>query len=309
MARQGARLASITPSRPAEYPFAPPTSAHERGREFDRLSAMAILRPFHAVLLMTLLALSARAGPILLVPGSLDDVNAFNTNNTKSDTLATSASGSVDYTGTVTSDGVIYDLTGSSEAAPGILRATSSFTSDGTDSFYSQFNAAAGYNDILTITAAGLAGQQGFLLPVFAISGSASTNAALHFLLIWQDSVSDASTQIQMESFTGNGTSTFNPIGFHYGQPLGFGQIIGADIFPSGTTSGSADFGDTVLLTGLQVFDADGNPVATVSFSAVSGAVYTQSGIVPEPATFALMGFALGALWLSALKRCTVRKN
>ena len=102
---------------------------------------------------------------------------------------------------------------------------------------------------------------------------------------------------------------------FVYGVPfflsyfLGMGAGTPVDFFSgeftevAGTGSGTADFFNTLTMTGLQALDAAGRPV-TAEFSGASGTRYTPAGVVPEPATLALVALGLtGALTRSRRRR------
>jgi len=56
--------------------------------------------------------------------------------------------------------------------------------------------------------------------------------------------------------------------------------------------SGSSNFYNTLVVTGMQTDSSDG------TFNSTSGQTYTQDGVVPEPATWALVGLAIPVvLW------------
>jgi hypothetical protein len=97
---------------------------------------------------------------------------------------------------------------------------------------------------------------------------------------------------------------------FTFGTPVYFGSFLVAGagtltacpscellvqgLAMTGQGSGSADFYNTLVLTGLHPSDANGNPVSDVQFSSASGTTYTLNGVpVPEPTSLALLGGGL----------------
>ena len=79
-------------------------------------------------------------------------------------------------------------------------------------------------------------------------------------------------------------------LGTGAGTPIDFTEIVG-------TGSGSANFFNTLTLTGLQPLDSAESPVRNAQFSSASGTTYSESGVVPEPATLALIAVGIaGAL-------------
>ena len=67
------------------------------------------------------------------------------------------------------------------------------------------------------------------------------------------------------------------------------------------TFSGTIDFMNTVVISGLQAFDADNNPVNILS--AVGSSGYTYVAAVPEPETYAMLLAGLGLVGFVAKRR------
>jgi len=67
------------------------------------------------------------------------------------------------------------------------------------------------------------------------------------------------------------------------------------------TFSGTIDFMNTVVISGLQAFDADNNPVNILS--AVGSSGYTYVAAVPEPETYAMLLAGLGLVGAVARRR------
>jgi hypothetical protein len=76
----------------------------------------------------------------------------------------------------------------------------------------------------------------------------------------------------------------------------------------AGLPAGSVDAGNTLSLTAISIFDAQGNPLTSSGLTSYAGFDYSMSSssATPEPATAAL--FAAGTLLL-ALRRGKMRRN
>jgi hypothetical protein len=75
----------------------------------------------------------------------------------------------------------------------------------------------------------------------------------------------------------------------------------------TGTGSGTADFYNTMTLTGLLPKDANGNPVLDAQFSSGSGTQYSLNGVkpVPEPGSLLLFGTGMAVMALAYKRRRT----
>jgi hypothetical protein len=91
-------------------------------------------------------------------------------------------------------------------------------------------------------------------------------------------------------------TTGLLPVTFGSMVPYNFGMILGAE--PGGGVSVDPD----ITLTGIQFYDANGNPLSNFTITSESGAVYgadgieSQPGSTPEPSTFLLAGGAMLAI-------------
>lgn len=95
-----------------------------------------------------------------------------------------------------------------------------------------------------------------------------------------------------------NATFLSSELPFDYGMPttFAFGLITALQANESQTTTSDPP---NITLTGIQVYDADGNPISNFTIQSGSGAVYGANGIesepanAPEPSTFLMAGLAL----------------
>jgi hypothetical protein len=242
--------------------------------------------------LLSLLGSAVACANILPPPGFNNLIVLCDTNNTNCVVKAQTHNGSVAYTGTAGTD----TFTASSNVSQGVLKAYASYTSTAPQTTYTQFQGMGNAFDNLTINAAGLTGQVGYLDVSLSVTGSATPNANAGVGIAWQDSVGTAAVQSQTQYVNGAATVTFNPIAFHYGSAFQLQLLLAAITYPSGATlTGTADFSHTAVLSGLQTMDSLNQTVVPTSFASASGAAYTSNGIAPEPGTFVLLGLGIAA--------------
>jgi hypothetical protein len=112
---------------------------------------------------------------------------------------------------------------------------------------------------------------------------------------------------IGASSISGIGVFDTNPLSLTYGTAFDFSFGLLAYAMPR-DGSASSTFSSTALLTGIDVFDALGNPVNDFSILSESGTVYDASGVhlapsVPEPNTLALLATGMICLFGRELVR------
>jgi hypothetical protein len=115
-----------------------------------------------------------------------------------------------------------------------------------------------------------------------------------------------AGFSISDTAVSGSGVFDTVALPFTFGSPFDFSLGLFAYSMPRDGTATSS-FASTVLLTGIDVFDAHGSPVADFSIVSGSGTLYDADGVhiaaVPEPTTSALLGIGLLGLLGTRLVR------
>jgi hypothetical protein len=110
-----------------------------------------------------------------------------------------------------------------------------------------------------------------------------------------------------IEMFSGDQTITYT-FSFLVGQPFRVIYYLGANTFETGgALSGTADYSDTAMLTGVQVFDSGMNPVLNPTIVSADGLEYTADGVVPEPGSWLLVGSGLVAVGAFRCRKRFVR--
>jgi hypothetical protein len=190
--------------------------------------------------------------------------------------------------------------------------------------------AFAGMTDQLTISAPGMTGS-GTLDVSFLLEGQLDGGAAMFAAVAWGQNpelFGDGNTGQAFQFATSGKHAVPLPsaplvvsaIPFEWGQPFYLQMVLavgagtplsslldchGGDacLTPTtGTGSGTADFYHTMLLSGLDPRDANGDPVLNAEFSSGSGATYSLDGIVaqpvPEPCSLLLLGTGMALAYM-----------
>jgi hypothetical protein len=230
------------------------------------------------------------------------------------DTQLASPPGIAALSGTFGPASAYETVSADAQASYGVLGASASSSFDVSGTPESDFiTANANFEDILTISDPALNGQPGLLYASYSLDGTISGSA---FAVV----ITEAGTALQQQwtqQYDSSVNGTFSlpaPIQFVYGQPFGLsmqlsvsaGTPTGYGVLnaETGTGSGTADFFDPFVLTGLDPTDADGNPVTGAEFSSQSGTHYSVDGVVPEPSTVVSLLLIFTAMALA--KRRTV---
>jgi hypothetical protein len=202
---------------------------------------------------------------------------------------------------------------GSADATGGILHAFSSYSFTAAAPQNGQVNGNAQFFDQITISAAGLDGITGYLVPKFAITGSTSgaSEAVLGLFVNASPGCTPSGANFcQTVSVTGNSTVILNPITFTFGQAFSIEMDLDAASYygPGGGLSAVSDFSHTALLNGLLVFEGAGgtNPVPSqdLIFTSADGVVsYSVNGIVPEPGSVFLLIVGFGSIAIIGWRR------
>lgn len=243
--------------------------------------------------------------------------------------------------GVLLSDGT-YDGSASSHANYGILGAAANgtFTASLSSTVLDNAMGAGFFTDTLALSSPNVVNSgNGFIRYEFTVHGSLTTGsgpnreAALLFLSYnnggidhffqaastsnggpASDSINGSSTAPAGYTFTANGLS--GSAAFDSGlYPLVFGspESVEVGLLAEVIGSGSASFSTTAELTGIFVYDANGDPITDFTVSSESGTQYGASGVIssaPEPGTFLLLGTALLAVaWQRRRARFKVPLN
>ena len=76
----------------------------------------------------------------------------------------------------------------------------------------------------------------------------------------------------------------------------GYFELFTQNVADGSNITGEANFSDTATLAGIEIVDANGNPVSGVTITSDSGTVYQE--VVPEPSTWAAVLAGAGLLTL-----------
>lgn len=187
-------------------------------------------------------------------------------------------------------------LTGTASGAAkiGVLRASSKASFNLTQAGHAFSSAIATFNDTLLISFPPLNRTPGKLLVRYTLSGSASSANEAVGLGVVSGFVGSFSKGrfSQQYSRPVSGKFVAGTFDFIYGQflPMTFqlsadsGTIVGAGaicVSCLGSGSASANFANTFVLSGLEFFDANGNPLpSSPSIMSSSGIQYSVNGIL-----------------------------
>jgi hypothetical protein len=180
--------------------------------------------------------------------------------------------------------------------------------------------AATGWVDQLTISSPALNGTTGSLDVSFLLDGSLTESgngfAGAVVGIAWSNTPIDLNDSLPnvlnlYTSIPSSGQVVDASVPFTFGTPFYLASFLLAGagtlaecpscdllvqgIPRTGAGSGTADFYDTLALTGLHPF-VDGNLASDVQFSSGSGTAYSLDGVatpVPEPTTLVLLGGGL----------------
>src|SRR5260370_29762413 len=86
----------------------------------------------------------------------------------------------------------------------------------------------ADYEDLVTISFQPFTGSLGYVLPIFVLTGSATSNTpaahAVALVHVFSEYTNGDQGTIQDQLATGNTVMVFKPIPFHFGQPFALGS-------------------------------------------------------------------------------------
>lgn len=269
-----------------------------------------------------LVALPLAAGPFIVPPPPLTNAaaatcpatNCFPTNNPGVTLVTGPSSASSSQTG---SGATAFTMSSTALSSFGTLQAGSSLTmtSYSGSTLPHETIAEAFFRELLTVNTGA------FFVPIFTITGSIvdqdggnAGNAVPYADLIVTTRTGDSPAERVSETcvLTGANTCTFSPRPVIAGSPFVFAVALftqarvqpnAGGVLASGTLKAEANFSNTVTLTGIQILDANGNPITTFQITSGSGQQYTAAGVVPEPAASALLGGGLLTLALAARRR------
>jgi hypothetical protein len=232
----------------------------------------------------------------VVVNAGLAQIN--NTFSGSGDTLTVSAAGNATFGVLNASASASYNVTGP---------ATNAFA----------FGQAV-FTDIITISFAPWDGLTGLLYVFYTLDGTVSSSGSGQAEAFVQLFVGPDTTQAQyrFQTYTSSTAGVFSvgaPLQFVYGQPFGFnfsletcaghGFLHPCSGLATGNGSGSADFFNTLILSGLIPTDLNGNPATGATFSSESGTQYSVNGVAAAPEPTSVVLLATGLLGLAIAPR------
>jgi len=230
--------------------------------------------------------------------------------------------------GSLAANQATMTIAASGNGGYGDLHAGASASFDITGSPTTAFvRGGAGFVDEITISFAPRNGQAGLLYLNYALAGTISSTGNGH---AFTDVVVQAgpslfpAAQSWIQTYTASTSGFFSlpaPINFVYGQPFGLSfdlETFAGTATPnsngmfnrgiaSGVGTGSAQFLNTLVLTGLTPTDLNGNLAGGAQFASASGTRYSTEGVAPEPSTVLLSLLGIGAITIIRARRETRR--
>jgi hypothetical protein len=216
-------------------------------------------------------------------------------------TLGSPTTESISYANTVAVGvGSTYQITADGVSSYGSLGSSSSTTLVDPEALsHTDQNLSALMVEVLTITAGSATGT-GYLDVVATVSGSQfSSGSGLAAEVVSVGTAFGSPDEKDVRNTIGS--VAFQPLTFTFGVPFNLiFALTTATAEGPGNGSGTADFFNTAVLSGLDVFDSNMNPVLNPTFTSGSGTEYTVNGVVPEPSAFTLLATALLGLALAS---------
>jgi hypothetical protein len=198
-------------------------------------------------------------------------------------------------------------------------------TPGNTDPIVEGAEAFGHFQDTLTITSPSRpAGAQGYVVLTFSVDGRVTTNGASVARLEVDEQLNGGALDpvlaagmagtgdqpfisapnsfgghtgpgtwggftLSTDSLVGSGAVPGSYLSFVFGTPFDLGAVVFVYTTPRALQTASIDFGSTVRLTGIQVFDAGFTPVATFAVASGSGTLYDAAGAHTPPDPFAVV--------------------
>jgi hypothetical protein len=163
--------------------------------------------------------------------------------------------------------------------------------------FSAQVSAFAGFEDSFTFSSLGQDGQLGSVQLGFTLTGSTTTSPGNPVVPESFDVFSfDTGVDYSFTVGPGPGFGISPTIPIVFGQPTELNINLDVDSDITNFTVGSFsknDYSSTAVLSTIKVFDSSGDPVNDFMITSASGTSYSASGVIPEPATWTMLGVAM----------------
>lgn len=187
-------------------------------------------------------------------------------------------------------DHALFTVASAADTTFGVLKASAigSYNISGSP-ITAYTSGRATFIDIITISYAPWDGLPGLLHIGYTLDGTISSSGNGNAVAIVSTFVGPTLSQSYSQRYTSSTSGTFsepNAFQFVYGQPFalqfGLAAFAGTFLIPdqTGQGSGSAQFFNTLVLTGLTPTDLNGNQALGAQFSSASGTQYTTNGVV-----------------------------